>query len=37
MNLSTADALASASNAVPVRLASPGRSSVHGGPVIGKR
>lgn len=37
MNLSTADALSSASNAVPVRLTSPGRSSVHGGPVIGKR
>jgi predicted anti-sigma-YlaC factor YlaD len=37
MNLSTASALASASNAVPVRLTSPGRSSVHGGPVINKR
>jgi predicted anti-sigma-YlaC factor YlaD len=37
MNLSTADALASVSNSVPVRLTSPGRSSVHGGPVIGKR
>ena len=37
MNLSTAGALASASNAVPVRLTSPGHSSVHGGPVIRKR
>jgi len=37
MNLSTADAVESASNSVPVRLASPGRSSVHGGPVIRKR
>ena len=37
MNLSTADAVASASSSVPVRLASPGRSSVHGGPVIRKR
>jgi predicted anti-sigma-YlaC factor YlaD len=36
MNLSTASALASASNAVP-RLAATGRSSLHGGPVIGKR
>ena len=37
MNLSTADAVASASSSVPVRLASSGRSSVHGGPVIRKR
>ena len=37
MNLSTADAVASSSSSVPVRLTSPGRSSVHGGPVIGKR
>jgi predicted anti-sigma-YlaC factor YlaD len=37
MNLSTAGALASASNSVPVRLRSPGHSSLHGGPVIGKR
>lgn len=37
MNLSTADAVASASSSVPVRLTSPGRSSVHGGPVISKR
>jgi hypothetical protein len=37
MNLSTAGAVASASNALPVRLASPGQSSVHGGPVIRKR
>src|SRR4029077_7175950 len=37
MNLSTAGAVASASNSVPVRLTSPGRSSVHGGPVIRKR
>jgi predicted anti-sigma-YlaC factor YlaD len=37
MNLSTAGAVESASNSVPVRLASPGRSSVHGGPVIRKR
>lgn len=37
MNLSTAGAVASASNFVPVRLASPGHSSVHGGPVIRKR
>jgi uncharacterized protein with ACT and thioredoxin-like domain len=36
MNLSTAGALASASNAVP-RLTRAGRSSLHGGPVIGKR
>jgi predicted anti-sigma-YlaC factor YlaD len=36
MNLSTAGALASASNAVP-RLTKAGRSSLHGGPVIGKR
>jgi hypothetical protein len=33
MNLSTAGALASASNAVPVRVVT-GRSSVHGGPVF---
>lgn len=33
MNLSTAGALASASNAVPVRVVI-GRSSVHGGPVF---
>ncbi len=33
MNLSTAGALASASNAVP-RLSTAGRSSLHGGPVI---
>ena len=37
MNLSTAGALASASNSVPVRLRSPGHSSLHGGPVISKR
>ena len=37
MNLSTAGAVASASSSVPVRLASSGRSSVHGGPVIRKR
>jgi predicted anti-sigma-YlaC factor YlaD len=37
MNLSTADAVASASSSAPVRLTSPGRSSVHGGPVIRKR
>jgi hypothetical protein len=37
MNLSTADAVASSSSSVPVRLTSPGRSSVHGGPVIRKR
>src|SRR6266480_554032 len=37
MNLSTAGAVASASSSVPVRLTSPGRSSVHGGPVIRKR
>jgi hypothetical protein len=37
MNLSTAGALANASNSLPVRLTSPGRSSVHGGPVISKR
>jgi predicted anti-sigma-YlaC factor YlaD len=36
MNLSTAGALASASNAVPLITAS-GRSSLHGGPVISKR
>jgi predicted anti-sigma-YlaC factor YlaD len=36
MNLSTADALASASNAVPRSTAS-GRSSLYGGPVISKR
>jgi hypothetical protein len=37
MNLSTAGAVARASDAVPVRLAAPGHSSVHGGPVIHKR
>jgi predicted anti-sigma-YlaC factor YlaD len=37
MNLSTAGAVASASDSVPVRLTSSGRSSVHGGPVIHKR
>jgi predicted anti-sigma-YlaC factor YlaD len=37
MTLTTAGALASASNSVPVRLRSPGHSSLHGGPVIGKR
>jgi predicted anti-sigma-YlaC factor YlaD len=36
MNLSTAGALASASNAVP-RITTAGHSSLHGGPVIGKR
>jgi len=36
MNLSTAGALASASNAVP-RISASGRSSLHGGPVISKR
>jgi len=36
MNLSTAGALANASNAVPVRIVT-GRSSVHGGPVLKKR
>jgi hypothetical protein len=36
MNLSTAGALASASNSVP-RLTTTGHSSVHGGPVITKR
>jgi hypothetical protein len=36
MNLSTAGALASASNAVP-RITASGRSSLHGGPVISKR
>jgi predicted anti-sigma-YlaC factor YlaD len=36
MNLSTAGVLASANNAVP-RLTASGRSSLHGGPVIGKR
>jgi predicted anti-sigma-YlaC factor YlaD len=36
MNLSTAGALASASNAVP-RVTTAGRSSLHGGPVISKR
>jgi predicted anti-sigma-YlaC factor YlaD len=37
MNLSTAGAVATASDAVPVRLTAPGHSSVHGGPVIHKR
>ena len=38
MNLSTAGALANASNAIPARLATrAGHSSVHGGPIIGKR
>jgi predicted anti-sigma-YlaC factor YlaD len=36
MNLSTAGALASASNAVP-RITTAGRSSLHGGPVTSKR
>ncbi len=36
MNLSTAGALASASNAVQ-RISARGRSSLHGGPVISKR
>ena len=37
MNLSTAGALASASNSLPARLTTPGHSSVRGGPVIAKR
>jgi hypothetical protein len=36
MNLSTAGALASASNVVQ-RITATGRSSLHGGPVISKR
>lgn len=37
MNLSTAGALASAVSSAPVRITGAGHSSLHGGPVIGKR